>query len=61
MKQLLVSYRTTLLPWFFFSQLTYNILDLYVTPYTSMASMVYVQACARDRAARENGREELAE
>ena len=47
-------FRTTLLPWFFFSQLTYNILDLYVTPYTSLASMVYVQECAKDRAAKES-------
>ena len=54
-------FRSTLLPWFFFSQLTYNVLDLYVTPYTSMASMVYVQECARDRAARENDQAELAE
>ena len=54
-------FRSTLLPWFFFSQLTYNVLNLYVTPYTSMASMVYVQECARDRAARENDRAELEE
>ena len=54
-------FRTTLLPWFFFSQLTYNILDLYVTPYTSMASMIYVQECARDRAARNNPGQDLAE
>ena len=54
-------FRTTLLPWFFFSQLTYNVLDLYVTPYTSLASMVYVQECAKDRAAKANDQEERAE
>ena len=54
-------FRTTMLPWFFFSQLTYNVLDLYVTPYTSLASMVYVQECAKDRAAKANDQEELAE
>ena len=54
-------FRTTLLPWFFISQLTYNITDLYVTPYTSIASMLFVQECAKDRAAKADGQEDLAE
>lgn len=54
-------FRVTLIPWFFVSQLTYNITDLYVTPYTSMASMIFVQECAKDRAAKASGQEDLAE
>lgn len=54
-------FRTTMLPWFFFSQLTYNVLDMYVTPYTSLASMIFVQECAKDRMYREEGSQDLAE
>ena len=42
-------YRMTFAVWFFLSQLTYNALDLFVLPYTSMASMLYIQEVARFR------------
>lgn len=44
-------FRLTFAPWFFLSQMSYNTLDLYVLPYTSMASMLYVQEVARERQA----------
>ena len=44
-------FRLTMLPWFFLSQLSYNALDLFVLPYTSMASMLYVQEAAKERKA----------
>lgn len=44
-------FRITMAPWFFLSQLSYNALDLFAMPYTSMASMLYVQEAARERQA----------
>ena len=44
-------FRITMSPWFFLSQLSYNALDLFAMPYTSMASMLYVQEAARERQA----------
>ena len=41
----------TMAPWFFLSQLSYNALDLFAMPYTSMASMLYIQEAARERQA----------
>lgn len=45
-------FRMTMVPWFFLSQLSYNALDLFAMPYTSMASMLYVQEAARERLAK---------
>ena len=42
-------FRLTYLPWFFFSQLTYGALDFFVTPYTSLGGMLYLQEAARIR------------
>lgn len=51
-------FRMSMAPWFFLSQLSYNALDLFVMPYTSMASMLYVQETARARNALENEKSE---
>lgn len=45
-------FRFSMVIWFFLSQTTYNALDLYVLPYSSLASMVYVQEVARARQAK---------
>ncbi|MCF0122604.1 MAG: DUF975 family protein [Ruminiclostridium sp.] len=42
-------FRLSMLPWYFLSQVTYNALDLYAMPYTSMASMLYIQEVAKAR------------
>ena len=44
-------FRLTFIPWFFFSQLTYGALDFFVTPYTSLSGMLYLQEAARIRQA----------
>lgn len=48
-------FRMTMVPWFFLSQLSYNALDLFAMPYTSMASMLYVQETAKERQAKAKG------
>lgn len=40
-------FRLSMLPWYFFSQVSYHSIDLYAMPYTSMASMLYIQEIAR--------------
>ncbi|MDY3015004.1 MAG: DUF975 family protein [Evtepia sp.] len=42
-------FRLSYIVWFFLSNLTYGALDFYVTPYTSMGGMVFVQEVARAR------------
>lgn len=44
-------FRLSMLPWYVFSQVTYHSIDLYAMPYTSMASMLYIQEIARVRQA----------
>lgn len=40
-------FRLSMVPWYFFSQVSYHSIDLYAMPYTSMASMLYIQEIAR--------------
>ena len=42
-------FRLTFAPWFFLSQLTYNAIDIFVLPYSSLASMLYIQEVAREQ------------
>ena len=43
-------FRLSYLLWFFLSRLTYGAMDLYVLPYSSLGSMLYLQEAARQRA-----------
>lgn len=43
------TFRLSYLLWFFLSQLTYGIMDLYVVPYTSLGGMLFLQEAARAR------------
>lgn len=51
-------FRLTYVPWFFVSQLTYGALDLYVTPYTSLGGMRFLQEAARVRQGRSQSQPE---
>ena len=42
-------FRLSYLLWFFLSRLTYGAMDLYVLPYSSLGSMLYLQEAARQR------------
>lgn len=42
-------FRLSYVVWFFVSQLTYSAMDLYVTPYTSLGGMIFLQEAARVR------------
>lgn len=50
-------FRLSYFLWFFVSQLTYGVLDLFVLPYTSLGSMVFLQEAAKDRKRRGDGRD----
>ena len=43
-------FRLSYLLWFFLSRLTYGAMDLYVLPYSSLGSMLFLQEAARQRA-----------
>ena len=42
-------FRLSYILWFFLSQVTYGVMDLYVAPYTSLGGMVFLQEAARAR------------
>ena len=42
-------FRLSYILWFFGSQLTYGALDIFVTPYSSLGGMIFLQEAARAR------------
>lgn len=49
------TFRLSYLLWFFLSQLTYGVMDLFVVPYTSLGGMIFLQEAARARQQLEQG------
>lgn len=42
-------FRLSYILWFFLSQVTYGVMDLFVVPYTSLGGMIFLQEAARAR------------